>query len=674
MFRHEMIRAERENFGFYIQRSFDRIYSTSAKSLVLLLLFGCQALSMGKIHAQEYKDPDFEVAVFDEDAISLHGSDRVIVVEALAALASNFPQNGLVDMELRQKALALALRLDSLNASARSTRRLLLSGRKPVPTNFFQKLLPIHNTLWTHALAMKKSQELEDQRLYPLLMELALVINPDAKLDAPIEYAVSIDATKGRLTEWKEFVHLNDEEKSKSAIRAENILKRGRAYASKIGEMLVLQQAQAKAALAAAKSSGNSPSIKSLPVNDDAVMPKSGDQIVGTSAEAKVITWWRLGRMDVPMRLGKVMLNVRQATPADADLFGNREDDSMSSQSMRIVAGNGIDVDKSWISYSYSVAKDRHRNYPRGSVAEVSFALLGNQTPPPEARRVPGGQAIGTLLALENIINNVALDPSVAVHGILDGQKIRAGFGNLSDAVDIARKGNLRLLVVSDEMEYAARDWIALGYLDRLLDPQIVAVSNIDEMVLSARSDKSAEISEAIELFSEIKDIKTMSLEEAAKNAVVQQRLEAITTQFPQHLSAKMLLAYGKEGDGLKASLSGSMVEIFSVLKPFMERYDTAMVESEDESNSLIESSDQAETRLKDLRDRVAEEARAYLGASEKAMGELVSFLRVTNKTSASALKKRESAEEAIVEMNDEYRALRDKVEQEQKQRRDGAG
>jgi len=658
---------------FQVLRSIGRVICIRSRAFpALLLLLICLSWSSGSVLAQVYQDPDFEFEVFDEDAISLQGDERTVVVEALAALASNFPQNGLVDMELRQKALAIALRLDSLNASARATRQSLLSGRKPRESEYFEKLLPIHKTLWTHALAMKKGQEPEDQRLYPLLMELALVINPEIKGDTSLAYATSIEALADRVPDWKKFVQLNAGKKSKSSVRAELILSQGKKYQDKIVEIILLKQQEAKAALAAAKSGGNNPPANPVPVKDNTAMPKPGGQVVGTSAEAKVITWWRMGRMDVPIRLGKVMLNVRKATPADADLFGNRTDDSMSTQSMRLVPGGGIDVDRSWLSRSYTVARNRHSNYPRGRVAEVSFALLGDQTSPPEARRVPEGKDIGTLLAMEKIINNVDLDPSVAVYGLLDEQKIKAGAGNLAKAVDLAREGNLRLLVVSDEMEYVTRDWIALGYLDRLLDPQIVSVSNIDEMVLAARIDKPAEVIDAIYLFSEIKGIKTMTLEEATKNPVVRLRLEAITAQFPQHLSAKMLLAYGKGGDEMKVSLSGSVREIFSLLQPFTERYRTAMVENPDEAESLEGLKDLAEARLDYLGDRVAEEAKAYLRASDKTLEELVSYLRVSNKTSASALKKREAAEEALVKMNDEFRALRDQVEQDQKLRRSG--
>ena len=136
-----------------------RVFCSRSRGLLALLgLFAWQSVSVGLVLSQDYQDPDFEVEVFDPDALSLQGSDRTIVVEALAALASNIPQNPMVDMDLKEKALAIALRLDSLNASARATRQYLLNGRKPKQTEHLQDEQSIHRELWNHAEAMKKGR------------------------------------------------------------------------------------------------------------------------------------------------------------------------------------------------------------------------------------------------------------------------------------------------------------------------------------------------------------------------------------------------------------------------------------------------------------------------------------------------------------------------------------
>ena len=154
-------------FQFQSLRSMGRVISSSARGLLaLLVLLGWHSLSTGLVLAQEYQDPDFEFVVFDQDALSLQGQDRVLVAEALAALASNFHPK-VVDMDLREKALAIALRLDSLNASARATRQALLNGRNPEQTEYFQNMRSLINVLRQAAERMQEQYvEPEDATPY----------------------------------------------------------------------------------------------------------------------------------------------------------------------------------------------------------------------------------------------------------------------------------------------------------------------------------------------------------------------------------------------------------------------------------------------------------------------------------------------------------------------------
>ena len=173
---------------------------------------------------------------------------------------------------------------------------------------------------------------------------------------------------------------------------------------------------------------------------------------------------------------------------------------------------------------------------------------------------------------------------------------------------------------------------------------------------LPVRSDRSAEVEEAIGLFTEIEDLtKTkMTLEDATKNAVVQQRLEAITVQFPQHLSAKMLLAYGKGGDGLKVSLSGSVTAIREVINPFVERYSNFMAEDPESSKRRKELDEQATAWLMQYRDRVDDEVLDFLSMSEKTLIAITALLNMNTKTSSTAMKRRGKVEDALLELNAE--------------------
>ena len=136
-------------------------------------------------------------------------------------------------MDLREKALAVALRLDALNGSARAARQSLLDGKSPEPSEFFKDLPSISRSLWTRAEAMKKGQEPADEQLYPLLMELALVIAPSAPPITAAVYADSVGKLGDRIPKWKGFVSIEGGEGSSSE-RAAKLVERGRVMLEKM--------------------------------------------------------------------------------------------------------------------------------------------------------------------------------------------------------------------------------------------------------------------------------------------------------------------------------------------------------------------------------------------------------------------------------------------------------
>jgi len=369
-----------------------------------------------------------------------------------------------------------------------------------------------------------------------------------------------------------------------------------------------------------------------------------------------------------------VTVNVRNPTPDDAAMYENIFSDAVGrspeSMNMILIPAMGMEGSSSWVRFTSFVTRRRFQRWPQGKVAEADFHLLEGQVLPAEGQRNPAeGLVLGLTLAMETVLTGVQMDPKTVVYGTIDQDdpnKITRAFGYMSQAVDAAREGGYRLMVVSDEMESVTRDWLAFGDLDRLMDPQLVMASNIDELVYAVRSDRPAKVEEAIELFAEIKEIK-MTLEEASRNAVVQQRLQAIIDQFPQHLSAKMLLAYGKAGDGLKASLSGSVTAIREVLQPFVELYSNSMSEDLGDSKKRKELSDQAKDRLNHLRTRVDDEVQDYLSMSEKTLAAFASFLSLSSKTSSTAMKRRGKVEDALLELNEENGRLRDILDEERR-------
>ena len=86
--------------------------STVALALVALVVLAA-AVPMGLAQGSTaFSEPDYGKKLFVREALLLETHEIASVVEALTALASNFPAADEIDHRLRAKALAIALRLD----------------------------------------------------------------------------------------------------------------------------------------------------------------------------------------------------------------------------------------------------------------------------------------------------------------------------------------------------------------------------------------------------------------------------------------------------------------------------------------------------------------------------------------------------------------------------------
>ena len=101
-----------------------------------------------------------------------------------------------------------------------------------------------------------------------------------------------------------------------------------------------------------------------------------GSQILRPAAEVNVLVSWRYGKT-IPLRLGKVTLNIREPTPDDARLYNlfnrNLSARPMQDQSMIVIPvvmpGERFQELPNWISNTYGTASNRYRRWPTGKVA-----------------------------------------------------------------------------------------------------------------------------------------------------------------------------------------------------------------------------------------------------------------------------------------------------------------
>gem|GEM_PF-6659868 len=177
---------------------------------VLLLVSFCAAGSW----VFSYDSPDFDYELFSPDGLLLEKNDRNSLLQALAALASNFPDNKQIDSDLKEKALALALKIDPLHQTSRMAHDALMKGKKPPKTAYFTKVSAISQELWSVAEKMLAgSPEPEAAKLAPWLMDLSLTLYPTPPPDHLKQFA---KLTNFQLLPWQKFVTLQPKENPSS--------------------------------------------------------------------------------------------------------------------------------------------------------------------------------------------------------------------------------------------------------------------------------------------------------------------------------------------------------------------------------------------------------------------------------------------------------------------------
>ena len=94
--------------------------------LGVLVSLALPMAALGDALSGAYESPNFDVPMFERDALSLDAEGRTEVVAALIAVAQNLPSAPNIDTDVKEKVIAIALRLAPLDPAARSAHQNLL--------------------------------------------------------------------------------------------------------------------------------------------------------------------------------------------------------------------------------------------------------------------------------------------------------------------------------------------------------------------------------------------------------------------------------------------------------------------------------------------------------------------------------------------------------------------
>lgn len=585
-----------------------------------------------------YEVPAFHKAPFDRDGIFLSDGDRHSLLEALASVACNFPETSIIDEDLIEKSLAIALSIDPFHRNSRQAHEALIAGVTPKKTQYANSRSAVAETLWGIAAQFSSAPiEPEEERLAPLLMEISLLIHPAPTTERILKFD---DSSKGRGSVWKGFVFLQ-EEVSDSNKRIQ-FLKREATTARQEGTQLPMSEPEPEP----------EPKVELSPEKPAKEMTFAGS--VREEACSIVGVFPTKGSLNA----GRFSLNVRAPSgPQEAALFPFLSGGSPEEYPhLPIFASDRTTIPMIGLTFNTERTRETNITWQPGAVGEVQFE---SSNAAGQSQRTGGVQAsLPLILSLKAISESRTLNPSIGIIASYEGNG--PSFLLINDpAAAIMTAKSLEMpyfLIHSNTLPALLESLSESENLELLFFSNLLSFNTLDEIYeLVTLTEIPSAVSEADRIFSEIGMVSNrMPLPELARNLKVRERLEEILELVPNHYSAKAMLDFGRRPPSQTAILRSLVTTVDAAINPYFAlrreyRSDTTTLSNEIEATGL---------KLSMLRSDVPAEALDYHDLAEEMIDAADVYLGLTNKTSSIAEQRLRELKELLDRLDAEREAL----------------
>jgi hypothetical protein len=578
-----------------------------------------------------YDSPNFDAEVFRADGIFLEESEKQSLLEALASIASNFPENRRIDSDLKEKALGIALRLDSLHHNSRNAHQLLALGRVPAPTQYFDSVSGLTEILWTISVRLSSDPvEPEEKELAKFLMELSLLLHPDPPKERLRSFA---ELTGGEKNTWNQFVRLQPDdnpssERSAMLMREMRDILKEPAPAPPVPDPVVTKMDKPKPG----------PEEKPKPTNQ----PAKFEMIRRSIPSVRLVK--AVDSLPVP---GIFRLEIR---PPGGDIeleifpFVLRDDVSAYPQLPILPSSRGVTINE--IVIPPGIAAEKGWDWTKGTLGEVGFDA--DDAPLPGPRRICRAQGVlPTMILLESALKDLPITEGLVVAGELNEVTLEPGIdGAVLPVIRAAQSlGAKFLLLPASGLDALVKELQVSGELGLLFNLEILSYTTADEAVALATTTAGPELLTAFESFAEVEAVSDkMPLIDFARNSKVQERLEAILAGAPNYLSARAMLEFGRAPVSEASKIAQSVALIDEWIQPFLN------LDGASDFNELRNKLGDAGFGLGRLRTEIHPDTRDYHTKAEDLLEAAESYLSLTNLTTSTADQRLREVENAIGE------------------------
>ncbi len=600
-------------------------------------------LSESGVAAWGYDSPTFDSKVFSADGVFLSASEKESLLEALTALAVNFTSSREIDSDLQEKALGIALQINPLYFSSRSAHEALLAGKDPEETEFFDSLSAVSEALWrTSSSLLASPAEPEEIRLAPFLMELSLLIHPEPPADRMKSFALR---SGGKSLGWNRFLELDanvnpsTERSQKLLAEANDLLRDTLRETSRNGTNTPTTppKMKGKGGIFSENPSGKPLKPPKPPGPDTPLTRPIPTTTDFEPIQVSVPTIRNVTAISALPIFGSLELLVRPpSSDFEESLFPylSGSDPSEYPQLPLISEFSGISLEN--IEIPSAEAAGRSLSWPAKVLGHVSFET--DEVLPGPRRLCKTSALLPTLAAIQVALGEKTLNPDFVLAGsIAEAGSLPALKTELKDFVAaIPTESPHYILVPESSMEKLVTYLQVSENLGALFAKEWVSYDSAEAAISTLTSETATSLSEASRSFDEIEGVsERMSLVELARNVKVQERLAAILETYPQHLSARAMLEFGRRPIPESIKLEATATKIVDIVSPFLE-----LKEPSNDLNTLRGRVEDAQTALFRMRSDIQPELLDFHSSTVTVVDAAESFLGFTNTTSSLAAQK----------------------------------
>jgi hypothetical protein len=480
-----------------------RTFTVRLTSFLAVALMATPGLALA---APGYRPPNLDKEIFDVKKLTLDKFDRAGLVSALLGVARDFDDEDKVDFEIRGHALAIAARVDKDNERVKKVLDQLKEDYETVSEPNTREKASARLSSGIRALTRKKDIE-ANQICAAYVCDIALRFDPKGDNASKIKEYQDALTKAGHKADWKDMLGKVIGRPEPGGIfgeREDVMEKKEVTMPGGEGKAFARNQSHANALVVRQLDGGNFAGAAST-VNATALAEKSVEGLLFTF---------------------------------------NQEVGSMMGGSLEEV------IKFLRLRYEPTPAK-----IPSGYRIELGF----------QDKYVPkDGPSAATLftLVLDSLFSGEELDEGFACTGDMSADGLVQKIGGTSGKIRGATKRGCKVVGIPEGNGKEVSDVLLMDGPAQLLNIQIFTMRTFDEAHAISRKTKSADVQAVLDSFTAIAKVVKDKGNDTLKSAEVQKRLEGIVAKMPNHLSAKLLLEFGKGSNPKVLSIGGSFKEI----------------------------------------------------------------------------------------------------------------